>query len=905
MQVKVPSNHLTIRQEKRKSNKFSLFVKRRGLVLLFLVVIFVFSTSLITIEYLSGWLKKTGNTYLAERVGYKVWGNVGLLQAVSRVPARWFNTLGADIPTLVIDIKFKHLQKLYKKRADALAKKILVQGPDDFVPAAIRQGNKTTKVELRLKGDLTDHLQGKKWSLRIHVKGKNHIFGLRRFSIQHPMTRTFQGEVLFFETLRHVGVLTPRYFFVNVIVNGDDIGIMAVEEHFSKELLEANGRREGVIIRFDESWFWGAELPSGKTFVFNSYKNVPIDAFRFSRIAKSEKLSRDYAIAVGLLRGFVNGELSASKVFDVELMGRFLAVAELWGAYHSIRWHNQRYYLNPLTMKLEPIGFDADIYSSAAIQKGDYEGKRFIQNSAIVAAMLNDPAIQTAYSKVLRHLANDIKNGGLIKKLKDIEQLHLPALQNEFFLLDEFPAEKLLARANALLEPASFDLGYPAILLANRIQSEQGAYLELASVIPAVVEVQSVQWIAKKDESLSLSFEPIDKIAFPIRLPPTPNKAVPQFRRVHYIAPSEPDRYTLQVSAKISGAKRIYQSNAQRYAAPLKKHPIPKSSKEEQLSQHTFLSLDEEKRAFYVKQGQWQVNGSLIIPKGFSLTIPQGTTLQFGRDDGLIARGSLHFQGTEKERIVLEGIVTTGNNEEATWQGVAVLSADAPSEWSYVTVRNTTGVHRQGWELTGGVTFYRSDIQLEHCIFQGNRGEDALNIIHAQFKLKDVQMMDTASDGFDADFTEGTVEGGLFHHIGTAGGGDGIDISGSLVTVNDTRFHHIADKALSVGEQSKMTATNVTITQTGIGAASKDGSQLDISHSTFEQVQNAALMAYVKKPEFGAGTIDAHHLTFGDTTTHARVQKGSIIRIDDHQVESEEIEVEQLYQTVMKPRLRQ
>ena len=41
-------------------------------------------------------------------------------------------------------------------------------------------------------------------------------------------------------------------------------------------------------------------------------------------------------------------------------MGRFLAVAEMWGAWHVLRWHNIRFYVNPVTLKLEPIAFDAN-----------------------------------------------------------------------------------------------------------------------------------------------------------------------------------------------------------------------------------------------------------------------------------------------------------------------------------------------------------------------------------------------------------------------------------------------------------------------------------------------------------------------------------------------------------------
>ena len=111
-----------------------------------------------------------------------------------------------------------------------------------FLPS-IRYNNRSIKVKLRLKGDWTDHLEGKKWSFRIHVKGKDQLFGMRRFSIQHPKVRGYYSEPLFMETLRHVGVLAPRYFFINVVINGDDLGIMALEEHFSKELLEFNEQK--------------------------------------------------------------------------------------------------------------------------------------------------------------------------------------------------------------------------------------------------------------------------------------------------------------------------------------------------------------------------------------------------------------------------------------------------------------------------------------------------------------------------------------------------------------------------------------------------------------------------------------------------------------------------------------
>ena len=180
---------------------------------------------------------------------------------------RWIKAkLSAEkVPQLNIDIKFKHYQKLIAKRDRALESGVLVKEEDDYVPAKIRFKNESYKVKVRLKGDWTDHLEGDKWSFRVHVKGDNHIMGMSRFSIQHPRTRNFESEMLFFEALRREGILVPRYFFVEVAINGKNVGLMALEEHFSKELLETQGRREGVIVRFNEDMFWTNRI-------FDNYK---------------------------------------------------------------------------------------------------------------------------------------------------------------------------------------------------------------------------------------------------------------------------------------------------------------------------------------------------------------------------------------------------------------------------------------------------------------------------------------------------------------------------------------------------------------------------------------------------------------------------------------------------------
>ncbi len=101
-----------------------------------------------------------------------------------------------------IDIKPKNFRSLSLQRERALRKDKLFVTKADYVPAMIQHGDEAIKVKLRLKGDHIDHLQGKKWSFRIIVKGNNTILGMKRFSIHHPKTRNYLNEWLFHQTLR-------------------------------------------------------------------------------------------------------------------------------------------------------------------------------------------------------------------------------------------------------------------------------------------------------------------------------------------------------------------------------------------------------------------------------------------------------------------------------------------------------------------------------------------------------------------------------------------------------------------------------------------------------------------------------------------------------------------------------
>jgi hypothetical protein len=194
--------------------------------------------------------------------------------------------------------------------------------------------------------------------------------------------------------------------------------------------------------------------------------------------------------------------------------------------------------------------------------------------------------------------------------------------------------------------------------------------------------------------------------------------------------------------------------------------------------------------------------------------------------------------------------------------------------------------------LTGGVTLRGGEVSLRDCRFEGSTAEDALNLVRAQVTLRGVEVLDSASDAVDVDFCAGTIEGG---RIGRAGG-DGIDVSGSQFEIRDSLLFRIHDKALSIGEASDVEITGVMVDTAGTGVASKDGSRAVVRGASFHAIEHAALMAYVKKAEYGPAELIVSGSTMKDTAREAVAQHGSRVLIDGREVVSEAVDVDALYE---------
>ncbi len=807
-----------------------------------------------------------------------------------------------DLPTVRLDVKFKHLLTLRAKRDAAVARGILFSSDADYVPAAIRFEGRTLSTKIRLKGDWTDHLETDRWSFRVHVKGGEHLFGMRRFSLQAPATRNYLNEWCLLEHLRIEGVIAPRYRFVNLIVNGDAKGLYAVEESFSKELLESQERLDGVIVKLDEGDFWLLadevhQHPNGMNLNVVEpidFGNARLDSFRNRRIDRDPAMRDQRAAAFRLLRGFQTRALKASEVFDVELLAKFMAVYDLWSVEHGIRWHNLRFYYDAITNRLEPIGFDAQAGMPKRGLQSLAEGS---EPPLWTVVAMEDPLLAAAYAAALQRMCETAYGEDLRRRLSDEHDHYLGLLHREApALAAPWPglAEKQAYVRNVLSPPSTL-VAYASLTSPTNVASIR---CELGSVLTLPVEVVSIRGgdgqavepgrALAHDDTVGLQMEDGARVVLPRR---RRNAAL---RLTRFDIPLEALRAEggqdpierIIIESRILGLDAVYTTEVAVSSAIAQTGPdIPEQpTVQGALARHPFLERSEGEHVLAVKPGTWAVEGDLVLPRGMGLRARGGVVLRFGRDAMLYANGPLDLSGDKGEPVVLK-------SRDDEWMGIAVIDANGPSFLENVEIHSTAGVHRPGWLLTGATLFYRSPVTIRKCRFLKTRAEDALNIKRTRFEISETEFTQCASDALDADFCTGVIRDSSFSDIL----GDAIDISGSNISITGVRLRDVADKGVSVGENSVFTAIDTKVTRVGIAVASKDLSATRLQD--FEIVgASVGLACFTKKPEYGPASIVARNVTFVDTAQPMLVHTGSTIELDGETVLGSQLDVKRLYE---------
>lgn len=822
-----------------------------------------------------------------------------------------------DLETIRLDVSFKNFQKIESKRREAIKLNRLISSDEDYVKANLSFGESILPCKIRLKGDLSDHWAGDKMSFRVKMKGDGLIYGMSRFSLQKPGTRLNTAEWLFHKTLKQEKLLGLNYKFVNLIINGRPMGIYAIEEHFSKEMIETNERREGVIVSFEEYRMWNLLFEKRRNLDWdNLYRTSNYLTSNSNRIKKSSMLSSQNSVALNLLRKLQEEALNGEKIFAAEKTGKFLALAHFFNAEHGLMFDDMNFYFNPVTCLLEPIGFDANCGTNESSPFSYFTGGS--TRSTWINHVLKSPLIAYHYVSYL----NEFSKPTFIEKLQSA--FADDELKYRRLLLKEIAGEnasEIWYNINSLIEYkpwTSFnqranrirnDLSEPRPILCF---AQKNIKNELIVTIRNALS-QPVEILGIETDNSSWNISDIihdERSGTLLHFNQNRSHVIPPFdfhnkgelgdielkiKNFTFKDFNADSIQNLWIKVRLLGLN----DTPLKISVPINNDilqfdclPLLTTHLESNYSTvHPFI--DRQDYSLIFKPGTHFVKGDLVIPVGFEAIIPKGCSLLFEQNSTFVSHGKITAVGIAESPIEISAA-------EESWGGLLLSGVKETSLFDHVFFSKTAGINkgpnpkgidRSGWTTTGGVTVHESKVTFSNCKFEHSFSEDALNVISSNFKIIDCFFENLPSDGFDGDFVSGTVDNCFFSNID----GDGIDFSGSRVKVSGCHFIKIADKAVSVGESSDVDLAFLKVRDVGFGIVSKDSSKVKVTSSVIKNASIAGISAYQKKGVFGPAKISCESVSISDSTQKFLIQPESFGELDGSQIKEVSFQTSKYY----------
>jgi len=765
---------------------------------------------------------------------------------------------------LHLQISDKAMATLREKREAALRNGVLENSDDGWVGGRIMDSaGVEIPVNLRLKGDRLEHIEGEKWSFRLRVKAPNAWKRMISFSVHTPAARYFLHEWLLHRFWEKEGLLTTRYDFIELFLNGKSLGIYAYEEHFEKELPEFRQRREGPIVKLNEDGFWaGIERQlnhhgytrSEAAHTIMEKENADIGTFREDKIAGAPTLSKQYEQARELLHQFQFGLKPPADIFDLERLAKFYAISDVLSAYHGIIWHNQRFYYNPVTSRLEPIGFDG--YDGTPNRQYTFLGQGALDPATMdartaFAYLFQDEVFVAKYIHYLYQFTSsayldhflDENAAGWASRLQWL-QMEFPDYQPDLSKIVEQAAylhSLILPFSEGSLKTFTQRTagGKKQVLVGNAhslpIQVTGYGYgpQKQAAALNVMLPGQSPRYLLSRIQR-DAAVSDLNSVRFLYQF-------AAQFQSIRHYETLDLPVAATHLFFKIPGVDSAF-------SAPVSKWKRPENGT---TAQRLFAKAKPVSNTYWVVEGKTirfrpgahRIASDVIIPEGFDVFFGGGVTLDLVNKARFISRSPVQMIGSEDAPIKI-------HSSDRSAQGFTVLQAGARSILKHVVFEDLNTLREDSWILTGAVNFYESEVHFYRCVFHRNHCEDALNVIRASYKMDYCRFVETHYDAFDNDFCKGEINNTTFLDIGN----DAMDFSGSIVTIRDCKATRCTDKGISVGEESDVTVLNAIIENANIGVASKDLSTLYIRDITLKNCEQG-FAAYQKKPEFGGAHI--------------------------------------------------
>lgn len=800
------------------------------------------------------------------------------LTAITQTPGallRYLKHSGVDMPVVHLNVKHLDLQKLAFERHQFFMEEKDIDF--QFVPASLMMEQQEYPIKIRLKGDRYIHISDPhKWSFRIHIKGEHALRGMKYFSLHRAGARNYLYEWIFHRFLKKEGFIALRYEFVELMLNGKSLGVYAMEEHFDKRLVEHNQFRNGPILKLDE------DLTGD---VLNMSVCRPFREEEWTDSTQQILLER----ACSRLEAFRRGEASIPDVFDVDKMATFFAITDILSVRHGSFWKSLRFYFNPVSDRLEPIGFDGHFHSEVtpgfflAAQSSQRPHVPFHRehiswyDHVFFPSDTVEPIFFTAYVKALERFSSGDHIKDFFEEIEPELQLNLSRIYSDYpteadhlfwygpdmhFFSKDFFFEKQTFIQTELHPFKHMVLAFQDSCDGNVLQFE----VSNVHTLPQHIKTLYI-------DSLQFSFpDP------PILLPRNLSDYIqhtPGYQRISFPLPEQINWHDslwqhVRIGYSVLGVEgeqitRIapWRRQALTASVPNLMHRTPTHQ------QFGFIQTDETQQKIFIQEGKWDIGKDLVFPPGY--TIIAGPRLRINLRDGasILSYSPLIWKGSRESPIRI-------TNEDGSGEGLFLFRTDSMSYLSHVVFSRMAPPQSSTWGLTGAVSVYESPVMFEEVHWQSCSGEDALNLIRSRFEMSYCYFDQTESDAMDVDFCVGEMRECWF----TSAGNDALDLSGSTVSIAGLTIEKTGDKGISIGEDARIEAQQIFIAHSKTGIAVKDHSSLHAHQIRLDSCQ-IGWAVYQKKPEYGGASSYIRGLIQHEVGIPHLIEEGSTGQLDD------------------------
>jgi hypothetical protein len=788
------------------------------------------------------------------------------------------------IDKITIDIKYKNYQKIIKSREKAIEYGRLKDEFTEWVPAKIQFNDKETDVRVKLKGTHDDHwAHPYKWSFKIKTKNSDeNIYGLKRFAVQHPATISYLYEWLFHVVLKEENLIAHKVKFINLVVNGNDLGVYILIEQISKELIEKNKRREGPIIGFDKE-LWIEEVKNvdnlGINDIHQFFWTAKIKPSRFKTSLRNTIQETYLNKAINLLEGFRKKELKANEVFDLEQLAKLMAIKAVFASL-DFDWKDLKFYYNPITELLEPVSREVHSmhhdHTKLSLWAFNSAPHIFPWHKQFLDLLFDDSVFYETYlAELFRISEKDYLQNIIDKNDKEFKK-YLSALKKSYPTVEMFSKTKLAINNKFLVDSLN-----PVSGINVNFASFNNNTIELNISNLQILPVKVLGIKFNNDKIIFLK----DEIYIKGKKYNKPyEKRLIKINCLEFDC-SENEIENYEIIYKNLGQTKNRLANVEFWnnSENSKNFQLLKNDYND-LKNYVFFEFKDEK--IIIKKGNWSLEDQIIIPKDYKLIVEPGTKLSFTNKGQIVSFSPIFVEGLKEDPIIFKSNFDGNidkyrkNSENKDYGfGILVIKAQSKSIINNVIFDKLSAPSiSSNQSTTGSINFYESDVEITNSKFLDNlRGDDYLNIIRSNFVLSNNTFENTNGDSVDIDFSKGIIKDSIFNKSLN----DAVDFSGSIVNLTNIKIIDAGDKAISAGEESEISISNMLISNSKMGLVSKDNSKLFAQNVNIYE-SDIAISAYLKKSEYGPAFIEAKKITIENSKLKYLKQKNSVISIDEN-----------------------